>query len=60
MPALGEGVEGAPSINSIHGSSNQEEAQGDLNFFFPVEQTVAVIKPTAMAATGEEREQKGE
>ncbi|KAK6490400.1 thioredoxin domain-containing protein 3-like protein isoform X1 [Huso huso] len=34
-------------INQLHGSSSPEEARKDLEFFFPVEQTLAVIKPDA-------------
>ncbi|XP_069047147.1 thioredoxin domain-containing protein 6 isoform X2 [Lepisosteus oculatus] len=34
-------------INQLHGSSSPEEAQKNLNFFFPVEHTLAVIKPDA-------------
>jgi nucleoside diphosphate kinase len=37
------------SINPLHGSSNQEEAGSDLEYFFPAEQTVAVIKPNALS-----------
>nr|XP_023856664.1 thioredoxin domain-containing protein 3 [Salvelinus alpinus] len=33
------------TINQIHGSSTPEEAQRDLNRFFPTEHTLAVIKP---------------
>ncbi|XP_028289447.1 thioredoxin domain-containing protein 6 [Parambassis ranga] len=35
-------------INQLHGSSNNEEAEQELNFFFPKQQTLAVIKPDAM------------
>ncbi|XP_041102505.1 thioredoxin domain-containing protein 3 homolog [Polyodon spathula] len=34
-------------INQLNGSSSPEEAKKDLEFFFPVEQTLAVIKPDA-------------
>uniref|UniRef100_A0AAY5L6N0 Nucleoside diphosphate kinase-like domain-containing protein n=1 Tax=Esox lucius TaxID=8010 RepID=A0AAY5L6N0_ESOLU len=33
------------AINQLHGSSTPEEAQRDLNKFFPTEHTLAVIKP---------------
>ncbi|KAK6293158.1 thioredoxin domain-containing protein 6 [Coregonus clupeaformis] len=33
------------TINQLHGSSTPEEAQRDLNCFFPTEHTLAVIKP---------------
>lgn len=56
-PALNE--EETPAINAVHGSSSLEEAQHDLNFFFPVEKTLAVIKPTAMASRGEGKGGKG-
>ncbi|XP_030635013.1 thioredoxin domain-containing protein 3 homolog [Chanos chanos] len=32
-------------INQLHGSSTPEEAERDLSCFFPVEHTLAVIKP---------------
>uniref|UniRef100_A0A8C4S2Q4 NME/NM23 family member 9 n=1 Tax=Erpetoichthys calabaricus TaxID=27687 RepID=A0A8C4S2Q4_ERPCA len=35
-------------INQLHGSATSEEAAKELNFFFPQEQTLAVIKPDAM------------
>lgn len=34
-------------VNMLHGSDSMESAEKDLDFFFPVEQTVAVIKPDA-------------
>ena len=37
-------VEGTP-INMLHGSSTEEQAQKEIEYFFPMEQTVAVIKP---------------
>ncbi len=40
-------VENEP-INQLHGSESQEEAERELNFFFPKQQTLAVIKPDAM------------
>lgn len=36
------------TINQLHGSSNSTEAENEINFFFPVEQTFATIKPDAM------------
>lgn len=39
-------------FNPLHGSSNEEELERDLQFFFPKEQTVAVIKPNAMNEKG--------
>ncbi|CAG2249597.1 NME8 [Mytilus edulis] len=35
-------------INSLHGSDSEESAKKELQLFFPMEQTVAVIKPDAM------------
>ncbi|XP_078536640.1 thioredoxin domain-containing protein 6 [Lissotriton helveticus] len=35
-------------INQLHGSSSKEEAEKELAFFFPVEQTLATIKPDAL------------
>jgi hypothetical protein len=32
-------------VNALHGSANPQEAEKELNFFFPMEQTVALIKP---------------
>lgn len=40
-------VEDQP-INQLHGSSNHKEAEQELSFFFPKQQTLAVIKPDAM------------
>ncbi|CAH8291804.1 unnamed protein product [Schistosoma turkestanicum] len=36
-------------INLLHGSANETEVERDINLFFPVEETVAVIKPDAYA-----------
>lgn len=35
-------------LNQLHGSATQEEAEREINFFFPKQQTLAVIKPDAM------------
>ncbi|XP_025103800.1 thioredoxin domain-containing protein 3 homolog isoform X3 [Pomacea canaliculata] len=35
------------SLNQLHGSDSPKSAEKELNFFFPMEQTVAVIKPDA-------------
>ncbi|XP_051259019.1 thioredoxin domain-containing protein 6 isoform X1 [Dicentrarchus labrax] len=40
-------VENEP-INQLHGSASHEEAEQEINFFFPKQQTLAVIKPDAM------------
>ncbi|XP_016151997.1 PREDICTED: thioredoxin domain-containing protein 3 isoform X3 [Ficedula albicollis] len=39
-------IENVP-INQLHGSSTPSEAQKELEFFFPKEQTFALIKPDA-------------
>ncbi|XP_022595893.1 thioredoxin domain-containing protein 3 homolog isoform X1 [Seriola dumerili] len=40
-------VENEP-INQLHGSASHEEAEREINFFFPKQRTLAVIKPDAM------------
>ncbi|XP_074515615.1 thioredoxin domain-containing protein 6-like isoform X1 [Sebastes fasciatus] len=40
-------VENEP-INQLHGSESHEEAEREINYFFPKQQTLAVIKPDAM------------
>ncbi|XP_078234852.1 thioredoxin domain-containing protein 3 [Pogona vitticeps] len=40
-------IENAP-INQLHGSSTPDQAARELEFFFPVENTMAVIKPSAL------------
>ena len=44
-------VEGA-SINMLHGSDSEQAAKKEIEYFFPVEQTVAVIKPDAYGTKG--------
>ena len=39
-------------FNGLHGSSNEDEFERELQFFFPKEQTVAVIKPNAINEKG--------
>ncbi|XP_073701249.1 thioredoxin domain-containing protein 6 [Garra rufa] len=36
---------GDSSINQLHGSGSSEEAEKEIGFFFPPEETLAVIKP---------------
>ncbi|XP_026073182.1 thioredoxin domain-containing protein 3 homolog isoform X1 [Carassius auratus] len=36
---------GRSSINQLHGSGSSEEAEREIGFFFPPEDTLAVIKP---------------
>ncbi len=40
-------------INALHGASTPEQADRELKKFFPIEQTIALIKP------GVSKEQKG-
>ncbi|XP_077437101.1 thioredoxin domain-containing protein 6-like [Vanacampus margaritifer] len=40
-------VEGDP-LNQLHGSQSTEEASREISLFFPVQQTLAVIKPDAV------------
>lgn len=39
-------------INMLHGSDSEETAKRELEFFFPMEQTVAMIKPDAYGTKG--------
>lgn len=39
-------IEGT-EINMLHGSDSPESAEKELNYFFPMQQTLAVIKPDA-------------
>ncbi|XP_036397217.1 thioredoxin domain-containing protein 6 [Megalops cyprinoides] len=41
-------------INQLHGSSSREEAEREIEFFFPKEETLAVIKPDALQHHREE------
>ncbi|XP_043931813.1 thioredoxin domain-containing protein 6-like [Protopterus annectens] len=36
------------SVNQLHGASDPEQAKKEMNFFFPVEKTLAVVKPDAL------------
>uniref|UniRef100_A0A8C3AMN3 Nucleoside diphosphate kinase B n=1 Tax=Cyclopterus lumpus TaxID=8103 RepID=A0A8C3AMN3_CYCLU len=45
-------VENEP-INQLHGSESHEEAKREINFFFPKQHTLAVIKPDAINQHGE-------
>lgn len=40
-------------LNQLHGSDTAEGAAQEINYFFPPEQTVAVIKPSAFDERGE-------
>lgn len=42
------------SVNALHGASTPEQAEKELSKFFPMEQTVALLKP------GMTPEQRGE
>lgn len=43
-------------INMLHGSDSEETAKKELEFFFPMEQTVAVIKPDAVGTKGKKHD----
>lgn len=36
------------TVNQLHGSSSANEAENEIKFFFPVEHTLATIKPDAL------------
>ena len=38
--------------NPLHGSATEEEAEKEIQYFFPKENTVAVIKPNAIDSKG--------
>jgi nucleoside diphosphate kinase len=40
------------SINQIHGSDSEEVVANEVTFFFPMQHTVAVIKPDAFHTKG--------
>ncbi|XP_065608954.1 thioredoxin domain-containing protein 3 [Cyrtonyx montezumae] len=46
------------AINQLHGSSSPDEAQKELEFFFPREHTLALIKPAAVRNHKDEIMQK--
>ena len=70
-PSLEEAKEEAPSslraqysvedvgINQLHGSDGVESAAKEINYFFPPEQTVAVIKPSAFNEQGQHANNSG-
>lgn len=39
-------------FNAAHGADSLETAERELHFFFPKEQTVALIKPNALSEKG--------
>jgi len=41
--------ENDPALNALHGSDSLESAEREMNFFFPRQQTLAVIKPDTSA-----------
>jgi len=41
------------SINQLHGAASEEHAEKEILYFFPVEQTFAIIKPDAYENKGE-------
>ena len=44
-------VEGC-DINPLHGSDGLETASTEIRYFFPVEQTVGIIKPSCLTEKG--------
>ena len=42
----------AAQVNQLHGSDSPEAAEKEIEFFFPKEKTLAVIKPNAMNKKG--------
>ena len=42
----------AAQVNQLHGSDSLEAAEKEIEFFFPKEKTLAVIKPNAMNKKG--------
>lgn len=45
------GVEDIP-FNQLHGSSSVEDATKEVEYFFPTEHTLGVIKPNALSEKG--------
>ena len=45
------GVEDVP-FNQIHGSSSVQDATKEVEYFFPTEHTLGVIKPNALSEKG--------
>jgi len=41
------------AINQLHGSDTEDHAEQEILYFFPVEQTTAIIKPDAYENKGE-------
>lgn len=41
------------TINQLHGSDTEENAEREILYFFPIEQTVALIKPDAYENKGD-------
>ena len=39
-------------VNQLHGSDSEGGAKKDFEFFFPMQQTVAVVKPSAINEKG--------
>jgi len=44
--------QGSSGVNQFHGSDSEEQSKKDFNFFFPMEETVAVIKPSGLGTKG--------
>lgn len=40
-------------VNPLHGSDNSETAAREIQYFFPVEHTVGIIKPSGLTEKGQ-------
>ncbi|KAA3673001.1 thioredoxin domain-containing protein 3 [Paragonimus westermani] len=56
-PGPENGEDSHSSINLLHGSTTEAEVEKDIQFFFPIEHTVAAIKPDAYTNRDEIAEQ---
>uniref|UniRef100_A0A8K9USY4 NME/NM23 family member 9 n=1 Tax=Oncorhynchus mykiss TaxID=8022 RepID=A0A8K9USY4_ONCMY len=54
MVASEEDSEPQNQLNQLHGSASREEAEEEIDFFFPKQQTLAIIKPDSMDEHREE------
>jgi hypothetical protein len=43
------------NVNALHGPSSDEEAEKELKRFFPIEQTIAILKPGLSVETKSKR-----
>ncbi len=40
-------------MNPLHGSDSKDKAMEEINYFFPVEHTLSLIKPSHLSERGE-------